>query len=296
MNEDEDKKLNEEEINTEDTSQDEWDDAFEESLGEGQSEEEEGGAEEDGGAADGDANTEEEDLSGDDEPAERDAPREQIREALDDVLPKQNDEAVQAVIKDIYPDEVPNPLVDADGDPIKSISDMLQLINPRTREPFTYDEARAWVDEKSVQYHAAVQERVAEAQRIVENNTAVSKGAEKVKEVYGKLLESMPEVAKQLVQTYQKTLEMTPSGNVKKAPVDILEFYNIAMQPYVDMAEKTEQYKDAAEQKVQAEAKQREKIKRTKTDRADITGGGNTDDRSESDKEWDAAFREVLGK
>lgn len=284
MNEDEGRTEDEEVV---EDSQAEWDEAFEAIADDEHTEEEDGDAEE--------ANEDGDEVSsdtGDDEPPEQEADREEIRQAVDDVLPKQDDAALQAVVKDLYPEDIPNPLVDSDGDPIKSVSDMLNLVNPRTGEAFTYDEARAWIDEKTSQYQSAVQERLDEANRIVENNTSLTQGVAKVQQVYGKLLKSMPEVADKLVQTYEKTLEFTPNGNVKKAPVDILEFYNVAMQPYVDMAEKAEQFKEAAEKKVE----QREKIKRTKSDRADLSNTGDVDTRSESDKEWDAAFREVLGK
>lgn len=281
MNEDEDKTYEE----AEDNSQAEWDEAFDDLAETGREDQEAEEDDTDDDAAGGEDTGGEEDASGDEvyRDTGRDEPEEHIRSAVDDVLPNKDDAAVQAVVQDLFQDDIPNPLVDSDGDPITSVSDMLQLVNPRTQQPFTYDEARAWMDEKKASYDAAVQERVTEASRVIENNTTIQRGVAKVQAEYGDLLKQMPEVAQQLIDTYQRTLEITPNGNVTKAPVDIVDFYNVSMKPYLDMAEKQEA------------AANKEKIKRTKSDRADVSGRSNTDNRTDSDKEWDTAFKEVLG-
>lgn len=282
MNEDEDKTYEE----AEDNSQAEWDEAFDDLAETGREDQEAEEDDTDDDAAGGEDTGGEEDAAGDDVHSDiegEETSEEHIRSAVDDILPNKDDAAVQAVVQDLFQDEIPNPLVDSDGDPITSVSDMLQLVNPRTQQPFTYDEARAWMDEKKASYDAAVQERVTEANRVIENNTTIQRGVAKVQAEYGDLLKQMPEVAQQLIDTYQRTLEITPNGNVTKAPVDIVDFYNVSMKPYLDMAEKQEA------------AANKEKIKRTKSDRADVSGRSNTDNRTDSDKEWDTAFKEVLG-
>ena len=269
-----------------DQSQEEWDEAFSEGVNTEESNEDENEDEQQSDQSDGDSDGDEDDMSGDDgsEDSEgdgEDQSQQQVQQKTVDPVDSQGDEALNAIIKDIYPDEVPNPLVDADGDPIKGVSDMLNLINPQTGEPFTYDQARAWMDERTSQYQSALAERADEARAIMANNQAVNDGAVEVKSKYGKILDANPELASQLVQTYKKTLNMTESGHVKSAPVDIREFYDIALKPYIE---------------VQQKQQKQESVKRTRADRADVSGSGDTDDRSESDKEWDNAFREVLGK
>lgn len=262
-----------------DQSQDEWDEAFSEGANTEETNEDDSNEDDqESSESDGDSDSDEDELSGGDDSEDDQG---QVQQRTVDPVDTQGDEALNAIIQDIYPDEVPNPLVDADGDPIKGVSDMLNLVNPNTGEPFTYDQARAWMDERTNQYQSAIAERTNEARAIMANNEAVSSGAEEVKSKYGKILGENPELASQLIQTYKKTLSMTESGNVKAAPVDIREFYDIALKPYLS---------------VQQKQQKQETVKRTRADRADISGNVETDDRSDSDKEWDNAFREVLGK
>lgn len=213
-------------------------------------------------------------------------------------------QAVEAVKSDIRTKmfaEVPQVLQDADGDPIKSIDDVVKLINPRTKEPFTEEEAASWLLSAQQQFNQNLTQVEKQIDQIAEVQVDLKDQADMLTYEYGELLKEMPELQEQLWTEYEKTLvKDEKSGIIIKAPVSLSNFYKLALKPYVDLAAKLEgdavaktEADEAAAAKATADAEAAKRQKRQ--DRSDIYGGGKTDTQTEDEKEWGAAAKSVFG-
>lgn len=197
--------------------------------------------------------------------------------------------------------EVPQVLQDADGDPIKSIDDVVKLINPRTKEPFTEEEAATWLLSAQQQFNQNLAGVEKQIEQIAEVQIDLKDQADLVTYEYGELLKAMPELATEVWDEYEKTLvKDEKSGIITKAPVSLSNFYKLALKPYVDLAAKLEgdataktEADAAAAAKAAADAEAAKTKKRQ--DRSDIYGGGKTDTMDDEEKEWGAAAKAVFG-
>jgi hypothetical protein len=191
--------------------------------------------------------------------------------------------------------DVPTQLQDKDGDPIKSIQDVMNLINPQTNEAFTEEEAASWLLSAQQQFNQRLAGIDKEVEAIAEVNVDIKDQSDSINYQYGELLKEMPELRDQLWAEYSKTLIIDPATNIiTKMPVSLERFYDIALQPYIKLAESLEATQSAKTEadKAQAETK---KVQ-NRADRSDIFGKGKiTDTSSDEDKEWSAAFSEYYG-
>lgn len=193
--------------------------------------------------------------------------------------------------------ETPTQLQDADGDPISTIGDVMKLINPRTGEAFTDEEAASWLALAQQQFDkntAAVSKQIDDITNV---NMAVKDEADAVNEKYGKFLTENTEIKDRLWAQYEKTLvKDEKSGIITKAPVSLEEFYDVALKSYMDANAATEA--KAADDAKAAEAAKIEADKaklQQRQSRSDIYGGGNTDTTDPEEKEWADAATEVFG-
>lgn len=198
---------------------------------------------------------------------------------------------------------VPTVLQDGDGDPIRSVDDVMRLINPRTNEAFTEEEAGMWLLSAQQKFNQSLQGIEQQIETIAEVNVDLKDQADAVTYRYGALLKEMPELRDELWAEYEKTLEKDPeSGIITKMPVSLENFYEIALRPYATVAQKAEADGDAAA-KTEADAKAAEDAKKAeaeekakkRADRSDIYGGGKVDDMDEDEKEWADAATAVFG-
>lgn len=228
------------------------------------------------------------------DPAARDA-RIAARAAADDLAEVRAD-----VAKELFKD-APTELVDADGDPIRTIEDVMARINPRTGEAFTEDEASMWLLNAQQQFNKSVADREAKITQVAEVSIRVRDEADGITEEFKDILDANPELKQELWDTFEKTLIKDPdTGLIVEMPVSLDKYYRTALKPYADQAKATvAAEKKAAEDKAAAEAKAKEeeeaKRQKSRSDRSDIYANGKNDNRTTDEKEWADAEKEVLG-
>jgi hypothetical protein len=207
-------------------------------------------------------------------------------------------ESVKSDIREKLFADVPSELKDADGDPIKGVEDVQKLINPRTGQPFTEQEAGVWLLAAQSQLNQKLAETDKEVARVAEVNMDLKDQADMVLYNYGELLKVKPELGKEVWAEFEKTLVKDPkSGIITKAPISLERFYELALKPYVELAKKLEA-DAAAEAKAETDRKAAEEQAKLKVrqDRSDIYGGGKPDaGLSDEDKEWAEAANAVFG-
>lgn len=198
-------------------------------------------------------------------------------------------------------------LADADGDPIRGIDDIMKLVNPRTGQPFTEEQAGMWLLNANQKMRDNITDMATQINEIASTGITMKEESEVIAWQYGELLKAMPDLQKELWADYEKTLVKDPkTGIVTKAPVSLAKFYERALQPYATLAEKLEADAagtppaagtPAAPATPPAPDKGAEAAARAarRADRSDIYGGGKTNDVSDDDKEWGQAAQAVFG-
>lgn len=229
--------------------------------------------------------------------------KEVIKDTLAEVFADRDKEAAevaalqQEAVKMIYPKGIPDPRKDSDGDPITGPSQLTKLVNPRTQELFTQDEAKEWFETATKQYESNVAKANAEALHVTQVNRQMTKEMEVVKRVYGDYLEKNPDKAAKTLEAYKRTLLLSEDGSyIKDTPVGLLEFYNNVVQPQVELFESLQE--KSSEAKAAEEAKKAEVVKQKasrdesrdlKQTQPDNAGG---DDESDG---WAKAFDNYYG-
>ena len=182
------------------------------------------------------------------------------------------------VLESFYPEGIDRQLRDKDGDPIKSIEDVMERIDPRTGENFTEERAASWLLEEQQKLNKQVEELEASAERVAEVNINLKKDAERVVEKYADVLKNNPKVAEKARALYENTLRKDPkTGITLEAPLDLIEFYDTFLEPYILAAENT----PAPEPVVEPE-----KPKANPNDRADLPTTNGNDNLSKEEREW----------
>ena len=208
------------------------------------------------------------------------------------------------IMKQMFAD-IPEQLQDADGDPIRSIEDVQRLINPRTGEPFTEEEAGMWLLSAQQQFNQQRAQIDKQAEQIAEVNVEIREQADAINAKYGEFLKANPELRDELWEEWSATLVKDEKSDViTKMPVSLEKYYERALKPHMDAKAAREAADAAAAQAAQATQQAQEqqvedaevKKKTTRADRSDIYGGSNLDTRSDDDKEWDEAAKSVFGK
>lgn len=195
--------------------------------------------------------------------------------------------------------DLPTELVDGDGDPIRSIEDVMKHIDPRTGEPFTEEAAGLWFLNATQQFKqnlANINQRV---EKIAEVNIAVKDEADVVNEKYGEILKNNTDLRDRLWAQFEKTLVKDPqTGIIIDMPVSLLEFYDITMSPYANQAPAAQSpaaAPPAPEEPKETPEQQEERRKKERSDRSDIFGGGDNKNLDPEDKEWAEAHQDYFG-
>lgn len=197
----------------------------------------------------------------------------------------------------MFPD-MPTELRDRDGDPIRSIEDVMQLLNPNTGQRFTEEEAGQWFLHAQQSFNRELSNAQKQVDDIAEVHLDLKDQADTIKYRYGELLKALPEVADQVIQAYMETLVRDEkSGVITKAPLSMEKFYDIALKPYTELAQYLEeqgsqQTPGAPAQPAVDPAKQRQQ---ERADRSDIYGGSQPDLGDDEDKEWASAAKSYFG-
>ncbi len=191
-------------------------------------------------------------------------------------------EVKQVVFKDVQTE-----LKDVDGDPIRSVEDVMKLVDPRTGQAFTEEAAAIHLVQARQELSDRLNTMEKQVDQIASVNLAVKNQSDQINKKFGEILKAKPELAKQLWDQYSGTLKMSPDGSiVLEAPVSLADFYSTALAPYAELS-KVQQEAEAA--KKQAEELSR---KQQQTDRSDIYGAGNIDTTDDETKEWTQVAKE----
>lgn len=229
-----------------------------------------------------------------------DADRNQRRVQLE--LDADRKEIAEDIRKELYSD-VPTKLLDADGDPIETIQDVMRLQNPQTGKAFTAEEASQYLLQatRNLEKQQATTEK--ELEGIVDTNINLKEDADYVKDKYGELLSHMPKLRAQVWNLFQQTLVRDDKTDIiKKTPVSMKAFYDNFLTPYVKEVDRIKAEEKAAEEaaekaKQEAEVKKKEvKEKRTNSqaDREDIYSNNSKIGTMDPDeKEWADAAKEL---
>lgn len=197
--------------------------------------------------------------------------------------------------------EVPKVLQDADGDPIRSIEDVMGLINPRTGAAFTEEEAATWLLGAQQQFTKNLTDMETQINEIAELNLDIKDQADVISNEYGELLKALPQLRTQIWSEFEKTLvKDEKTGIITKAPVSLQGFYKTALEPYAALARKLEademdKAATAAQDGTDNAAAQETARRQQRADRSDIYAGGKTDTTDPEDKEWGEAATAVFG-
>lgn len=250
--------------------------------------------------SDGDSNSSDDGGEQDELPKEKEEPdekastKEAIKEALAEIdnAKQAKTDTVQAFKKEVaetlYPEGIDRQLRDSDGDPITGIDDLTKLINPRTGELFTDEEAGSWLLQAQQKLNKDIEQVENFIEQVAEVNANVKSGAERVAEKYGDILRADDKLRVRLIQAYDKTLVKDPKTGVTiNNPIDVEEFFDMALEPR--MAAKIEADQAAAEA---AKAKAKEDAKNAQADRGDLKPNGKGDNIDPADKEWAQAYKE----
>lgn len=266
-----------------------------------------GNADDDAGADDaagddddskGDEDDDDGDKSEDDKPsgeADKQEPstKEAVKEALQEIETSKADRSAKVeslrleVAKTLYPEGLDRTLRDSDGDPIRGIDDLTKLINPKTGDFFTEEEAGSWLLSAQQKLNQQVQQVEAFIEDVAETNLQLEEGAARVVQKYEKVLTANPDLKDRLLAGYNKTLVKDPkTGIAIKAPVDVVEFFDLALEP---MLKQQAAEADAAA-KAAKEAEERAK-KTRQQERGDLKPSGKAEQLQPEDKEWAEAYK-----
>ena len=174
--------------------------------------------------------------------------------------------ARQQIIDILHPEGIDRNIYDTNGRVIKTAQDIVDrgLINERTNEPYTYEEAASFILEANRKMTENINELNSWAETVAEQNISLAEGNERVMSKWGDILKAMPQLAKKLADTYITTqLEFDKTGNyITKMSMEPERFYDLTLTPYKELGQAliAKQKLEAAEAaRIQAEeAKQQQ--------------------------------------
>lgn len=214
---------------------------------------------------------------------------------------KQDLENIKTDVRKKLYGEVPGEMRDAQGDPITSIEDVMQLVNPRTGDAFTREEAAEWFMSAQSQFNRNQDRINKEVEKIADLHMDLWDQTQVINNRYGALLREMPDVRDKAWKAFNKTLiKDEKTGVITDITIPLEEFYEDYLEPYAELGRAAEkaQKEDEAATKAAEEARKKqeeEERQRKRADRSDIYGGTDKDNQDPEDKEWDQAATAVFG-
>lgn len=147
---------------------------------------------------------------------------------------RQAAEQTTAVIADVRAKmfgNAPSQMVDSDGDPIQTVQDVMNLVNPVTGKGFTEEEAYPWLLAAQQKFNETKAQTEAQITEIAQTNVAIKQEADYVNAKYGAILKADTALRDKLWAQFDKTLEKDPTtGIITKMPVSLEEFYELALE------------------------------------------------------------------
>jgi hypothetical protein len=143
-------------------------------------------------------------------------------------------EQTKAVVADVRAKmfaDIPTQMVDSDGDPIQTVQDVMNLVNPATGKGFTEEEAYPWLLAAQQKFNENRAETESKITAIADINMAIKQEADYVNAKYGAILKADTGLRDKLWAQFEKTLEKDPAtGIITKMPVSLEEFYELALE------------------------------------------------------------------
>ena len=129
------------------------------------------------------------------------------------------------------------------------------------------------------------------AMMIAETNQSLLDGMDRVRAEYGDLLATIPEINQQVTNAYLKTLTIDQErGVVTNAPVDMVDFYRMALAPYKQLSSEISRRKE-----VEAELEKRKAVI-GRDDRQGLKQRGTSKSKSNTGDPFVDAFIDELGE
>lgn len=201
---------------------------------------------------------------------------------------QEDERAIKADIRKEMFADVPTELLDADGDPIKSIDDVQKLTNPNTGKPFTEEEAAAWL--LRAQEHLKKQQDEADGkiEEIAQANLDIKDWSDSVRKDYGAFIKANPDIWNPIWAEYERTLVKDEKTEIIiKAPVNLKNFVDVALAPHLKLAEQMQKQSEQEQKDKDNKGRQQ-----SQSDRSDILPGGKTSKVTDpEDEEWDKAAK-----
>lgn len=170
-------------------------------------------------------------------------------------------QARNEIIEKIYPEGIDKNIYDSNGQVVKTAQDIVDrgLINERTGEPYTYDEAASFMLEAGRKMSENIEELNSWAENVAEQNISLVEGNHRVMEQWGDVLKAMPKLAQELAAEYVTTqLEFDKTGSyITRMGMAPEAYYNRVMAPYKQLGEALAA-KAALEQSQQTEQQQQQ--------------------------------------
>ena len=145
------------------------------------------------------------------------------------------------IIDSLHPEGIDRTLYDTNGAVIKTAQDIVDrgLVNERTGDTFTYEEAASFILEANRQMDQNIGELEKWAGDVAEKNINLLEGNERVMSQWKDVLEAMPNVAKDLAERYISTqLEFDKTNSyITRMSMTPEDFYNMTLTPYRQLGE-----------------------------------------------------------
>ena len=196
------------------------------------------------------------------------------------------------IIQKYYPDGIDQTLRASDGTEIKTAQDIVDMgLTKANGEEFTYEEAAQWIMDQRQSISRNLDEIRDSAMAVAETNQNLLDSMDRVRAEYGDLLAAIPEINAQVTNAYLKTLTIDQErGVVTNAPVDMVEFYRMALAPYKQLSSEIGRRKE-----VEAELEKRKAVI-GRDDRQGLKQRGTSKSKSNTGDPLVDAFIDELGE
>lgn len=204
---------------------------------------------------------------------------------------KQLDAVKSDIESRYYPNGISRVMVDEKtGLAIRTAQDVLDLAdNP----DLTIEQAESWRLAKQSEWDANVREIEDKIRNIAEQTVALETGTINVMNRYEELFKAAPQLERKLMAQYFKTVSVDKNTNtILSAPVDIEEFFDIALEPYQTAFEAQKQATTTQQQTTTTPPIQ----KPSKDDRLDEFGDGAGGSDDDDPDDFEAQLKKEFGR
>lgn len=176
------------------------------------------------------------------------------------------------IISTLHPEGIDKNIYDTNGNVIKTAQDIVDrgLVNQRTGEPYTYEEAASFMLEANQKMQKNIEELNDWAENIAEQNVSLMESNTRVMDKWGDILQAMPDHAKTWAENYIATqLEFDETGSyITRMAMSPEQYYELVAGPYRKLGEAlVKQNELEASQKAAAEAKAAQEAKNEQNER-----------------------------